>query len=69
MKQAFAKEGSDGREESKKTWGRHGKDKRDQMPKDGKRDEDGAGDGGKRKSIACGETLKPVHVRTRFPDL
>lgn len=22
-----------------------------------------------RKSIACGKTLKPVHVRTRFPDL
>lgn len=35
------------------------------MPEDGKREEDGAGG----KSIACGKILKPVHVKTRAPDL
>lgn len=38
------------------------------MPEDGKEDEDEAGDGGG-KRVACGKTLKPVHVKTRLPDL
>lgn len=37
------------------------------MPKDGKRDEDVAGDGGGgEESVACGKILRPVHVKTRL---
>lgn len=34
------------------------------MPEDGKEDEDEEGE-----RVACGKTLKAVHVKTRLPDL
>lgn len=78
MKQTLANEPSDSRQADRPTESReeneeggHGGRQRDQMPKDGKRDGDGAGmeEGGGEESVACGKTLKPVHVKTRLPDL
>lgn len=65
MRQTLVNESPDSRQAE----GGHGKDKETKCQKRTEKEMRTALMMEGRKSIARGKTLKPVHVRTRFPDL